>query len=522
MTPRTSVTAAAAGDGERRLQAGGALIPGKHLYIERPEDQQLYDLLRQGEYCNILTSRQMGKSSLMARTTKRLIAEGYPVATPDISLFGEQIGADDWYQGLLQQVVKNLGLSVDVKEWWRNAPEATPNLRLARFFREEVAAKLPGDKPIILFVDEIDSTLDLPFADDFFLAMRAIYNERALTPEYRRIVFCPIGVASTNELIKNKKKTPYNIGKKIELRDFDPLRDDLSELARRAGGEEALQLILSFTGGQPYLTLKAVERFLEEGECPVGDADEFIDFVFGSRDEAMRDEHFTYIQDFIAQRTEDPLTTLQLYRQILGGNPVKDQVTPAHLALKLVGMVKRGPGGTLVVRNEVYRRLFTDAWAKSAMPPVERRVRSARQVAVAAMVLLLLSVGSYFELIYPRDRINTLNQVMDDYQLAQRNYRELKRVPFYSGKADELMAAFYERRALRDEQAGKRDQALLWRANAQALRPNDQRARKLGALVNPDYPNLLLTFSSSGSDRRRGPTGFEIDQSIFFCICFRS
>ena len=95
---------------------------------------------------------------------------------------------------------------------------------------------------------------------------------------------------------------------------------------------------------------------------------------------------------------------------------------------------------------------------------------------------------------------------MDDYQLAQRNYRELKRVPFYSGKANELMAAFYERRAARDEQAGNRDQALLWRVNAQALRPNYSGARRLSTLVNSDYPKLLLTFRHP-TEMERGASG---------------
>ena len=48
-----------------KLHTGGTLIPGEHLYIKRPAAALLLKLLRQGEYCNVLTSRQMGKSSLM-------------------------------------------------------------------------------------------------------------------------------------------------------------------------------------------------------------------------------------------------------------------------------------------------------------------------------------------------------------------------------------------------------------------------------------------------------------------------
>ncbi|MCI0524251.1 MAG: AAA-like domain-containing protein, partial [Acidobacteria bacterium] len=226
-----------------RLQAGGTLIPGKHLYVTREADEWLYELLTTGEYCSILSSRQMGKSSLMARTYHRLIKVGYHAVIADMQLICSVKSSDEWYQALLEETGRDLGLPVDVDAWWLAAREATPELRLLRFFRDEVAAKVPGEKPIILFVDEIDGTLDLPFSDDFFLAMRAMYNQRALTPEYRRIVFCPIGVASPNELIKDKRRTPYNIGKNIELRDFDPERDDLSALAESAGGDDALNEI---------------------------------------------------------------------------------------------------------------------------------------------------------------------------------------------------------------------------------------------------------------------------------------
>ena len=54
--------------GARQLQVGGTLNPRRHVYIERPEDEELLRLLLEGEYCNVLASRQMGKSSLMART----------------------------------------------------------------------------------------------------------------------------------------------------------------------------------------------------------------------------------------------------------------------------------------------------------------------------------------------------------------------------------------------------------------------------------------------------------------------
>src|SRR4029453_5008255 len=110
-----------------KLHTGGTLIPGEHLYIKRPADELLLKLLRQGEYCNVLTSRQMGKSSLMMQTAALLREEGLPIATPDVSLLGSPADADACYQGLLEEIASELSLDVGVEAWWHQSKDSTPN-----------------------------------------------------------------------------------------------------------------------------------------------------------------------------------------------------------------------------------------------------------------------------------------------------------------------------------------------------------------------------------------------------------
>ena len=43
--------------------AGGTLPPDTPSYVKRPADDELFKLALAGEFCYVLTSRQMGKSS---------------------------------------------------------------------------------------------------------------------------------------------------------------------------------------------------------------------------------------------------------------------------------------------------------------------------------------------------------------------------------------------------------------------------------------------------------------------------
>ena len=483
------------------LRVKGPVNLRKDVYVPRPSDDEVFELLKAGEYCNVVSSRQMGKTSLLFRTKLRLAKEvGVKTCSIDVGgELGSPENADDWYQDLLGEIVDEIGLSLDVAAWWRASSSATPNRRLIQFFRDEVAAKAAA--PVVIFLDEIDYTLKFAFTDDFFLAIRAMYNDRQREPAFERITFCLVGVVTPNELIKNQRTTPYNIGRTIELGDFDPKHDDLSALYSAVDddpdtGKRLVEAVLVWTDGHPYLTMKHCAEVVRSGVKTPQEVDQLIDRSYSTFEAAKSDEHFETVLRMVRERVDDNdrLTALTLYRRIYRGRREIDRTTPAHIALKLSGLVKRDDRGMLVVRNRIYRRVFTDTWAKKTMPPVARAVRAARRGTVASIILLVLTAGIWYEGIYPRQLTNRLNAAIAEDRYARDVYQLLRGIPFYSSKADRLWASLFDRRAARSEGEKNRDAALLWRLKALSILPTDRRARDAALLIGDDYSQLVRSI----------------------------
>ena len=233
--------------------AGGTVPPGSPSYVERSADRELYDALLRGEFCYVLNSRQMGKSSLAVRTLARLTGSGVRNAFVDLTrIGGATVSPEQWYAGLLLETGRALGLRSEAAAWLREHRDVGAAQRLFSFLHEVAMTRIEG--PVVLMLDEIDAVRSLGFStDELFAGIRQLHNGRASDPLLERLTVCLLGAALPSDLIRDPRTTPFNVGRRIELRDFAP-EEARPFAAALPGGEAALARALFWTGGHPFLT----------------------------------------------------------------------------------------------------------------------------------------------------------------------------------------------------------------------------------------------------------------------------
>src|SRR5258708_40327150 len=116
---------------------GGTVPRDSPSYVVRKADYDLLAALRQGQLCYVLTSRQMGKSSLMVRTAARLRDEGTTCAVLDLTAIGQNVTPERWYDGLLNLLARQLNLEDELEQFWlRTTPlgPLNPEMRAVQEF----------------------------------------------------------------------------------------------------------------------------------------------------------------------------------------------------------------------------------------------------------------------------------------------------------------------------------------------------------------------------------------------------
>ena len=355
-------------------QIGGSLASKSPSYVERKADRELDNALKNGQFCYVLNSRQMGKSSLRVRTMERLQAAGTVCIFIDLTGMGIQdLTSEKWYAGIVLSLVRACQLKLDWRKWWREKRDLlTPVQRLNLFIEEVLLVKISAK--IVIFIDEIDRVLSQKFSlDDFFALIHSCYQKRQINPNYYRLTFTLLGVAAPRDLVRDKNQSPFDIGKAITLEGFKleealPLTLGLAD--KFDTPEKILAEILFWTGGQPFLTQKLCQLVWEKGNEEWGIEKIIAQYIVKDWETQDEPEHLRTIRDRLCYR--DSLKTvrlLDLYRQILQRGKISFNNSEEQIELRLSGLVVERQGN-LEVNNPIYAWVFNLAWVDAQLAQV--------------------------------------------------------------------------------------------------------------------------------------------------------
>lgn len=362
--------------------AGGKLEGYCQSYLSRETDYQLLDLLVKREYVCILSSRQMGKSSLIQRMIdgipKHLAAKSCYFDLSVDSMTVETI----FYLNLLKKIYGKFEIEFN-QDKFRSKTKISPPHALFQEYLIELP--LNSESVLIIFFDEIDSLfreqVKKEFSINFFSTIRSLYNMRGSVVSLGNLVFCLSGVLPPSNLLNDPTSTPFNIGALIRLKNIDYEKIISYEKGFKDFNGDILRLIESiffWTNGHPYLTQLLCKIIDEYGnEEKIHNTDIFVNRIVNehiliSNDSIDNNTHFSNIQLYITSDKRLSMRAIDLYNRIwFGAKIIDDSLKETHEFLKNSGLIIE-VDKVLTVANKIYQNYFNDIWIEKMIKIINR------------------------------------------------------------------------------------------------------------------------------------------------------
>lgn len=335
---------------ESLREPSGAVRLRSEFYIEREGDKLLGQELTKpyGTTITIRAPRQTGKSSLMIRGVAQAQKQGSKVALIDLQPVEDQYldSLDHFLRYFIELIVTKLRLDpAEVEKAWRSSLGASDKASylLEGYILPEVNAN------VVLAVDEADRLLRTNFHDTFFGLLRYWHNSRAMNEAWEKLDIVMAISTEPHLLISDVTQSPFNVGLKIRLEDFEEAQvQDLNQRHRSPLAEPDLPAFMEFLGGHPYLSRKALYTMVTQ-DMPWGQL-----LKLGSTDRSPFGDHLRRYLWLISQQPALKEALLQIIQR----NKCPDEVS--YYRLLQAGLIKGADSKSCHCRCRLYEVYLKD------------------------------------------------------------------------------------------------------------------------------------------------------------------
>lgn len=226
----------------------------EHLYVNRAADKQLEEIINDMQRPGyVLVARQMGKTNLLFHAKRTLESENRLFVYVDLSNSFDH--ERDCYRNIIDCILEpneKLFEPIESKINDIRSKQFQPHKEYSRCLRE-ILNYFEGNMIIVL--DEIDALRGAEYSDNIFAQIRSNYFSRTNFPVLERLTYILSGVIEPTELIKDRNKSPFNIGDKIYLDDFSFEEHESFILKSKLEIDNNISKeIYKWTNGNPRLT----------------------------------------------------------------------------------------------------------------------------------------------------------------------------------------------------------------------------------------------------------------------------
>ncbi|MCS6886509.1 MAG: serine/threonine-protein kinase [Acidobacteriota bacterium] len=253
-------------DGQIEVPTGAVPLESR-FYIERTTDSELrLAISRRDSIVLVKGSKQMGKTSLLARGLHQARRSGYKIILTDFQkLSSEQVDSlENFFLTLAEEIAEQLQLGVSVTDVWN--PRRGASVNFERFLRKQVLDQLQTH--LVWGMDEVDRLFGQKHSSEVFGLFRSWHNERSLDPEgpWCKLTLVIAYAAEAHLFITDPNQSPFNVGTRLVLEDFNlgQVLDLNSRYGSPLSSDEVSEL-MQMVCGHPYLLRLSFYQMVAKG-----------------------------------------------------------------------------------------------------------------------------------------------------------------------------------------------------------------------------------------------------------------